>query len=161
MIKIISKLLILALLLEVPAIGLPEPKILEGKEVVWSGEVELSSDVIVPQGTTLKIMPGCKIYGSYEYENYTFAPEVWQIIIEGDLIALGETEKSIVFDPIPSGLSSIKIPIDPQIENITIAPKNIDTEKIRDEFRAFRMHYVVLWVLLFGSIYYAIETNNN
>lgn len=161
MIKNLCILLISVLLFEIPALGLTSPTVLTGKEIVWSGEVELTNDVIVPEGTTLTIMPGTKIYGAYDFENTSITSEAWQIIIKGDLIAMGDQDQSIVFDPMPAGLSSIKIPVSNQINQITIAPKEIDTKKIKDEFSTFRTHYVALWCILFGSIYYAVRTQVN
>jgi len=157
MIKKLCLFLILILLMEIPVLGATSLKVLEGKEIIWKGEVELSGDVLVPEGSKLTIMPGTRIYGVYEYNNNTFTPEEWKIIVKGELVAVGEAENSIVFDPIPYGLSAIRIPIDPEIKNITIAPKEIDTEEIRKEFAAFKTQYLVLWILLFGSIYYAIQ----
>ncbi|MBU1026671.1 MAG: hypothetical protein KKA31_02960 [Candidatus Margulisbacteria bacterium] len=148
----ICLLLITVLLIEIPAIGTTSPQVLSGKEVVWSGEIELKNDVVVPEGTTLKITPGSKIYGSYEQADGTVSPKEWKIIVKGSLIA-----EDTLIDPMPHGLSAIRIPIDSNIQSIKIAPMKIETQKIKDEFAVFRTQYVVLWALLFGSIYYAIK----
>ncbi len=152
MIKNICLILISVLLIEIPALATTSPQVLSGKEVVWSGDIELKNDVIVPEGTTLKIMPGSKIYGLYEQNDGTITPKDWKIIVKGNLIA-----EDILVDPMPRGRSSIRIPIDSNIQSIKIAPMKIDTQKIKDEFAVFRTQYIVLWALLFGSIYYAIK----
>jgi len=158
MIKKISFILILFILLEIPALCAVEPKVLVDDVTVWSDIVELKSDIIVPEGKTLIIKPGTKIYGVYEYKDDQFTPDKWRIIVKGNLIASGEANNSVIIDSMPYGLSSVRIPVDSQVENITISPQIIDTNKIRDEFTVFRWQYLGLWTLLFASIYYAIKT---
>ncbi|MBU0686328.1 MAG: hypothetical protein KKB81_00545 [Candidatus Margulisbacteria bacterium] len=157
MIKKISLFIIICLLLEIPALG-ASPLVLNCLETIWSGEVELASDVIVPAGSTLIIMPGTNIKCVYDYEDDNFTPNEWKIIVKGNLIANGEENEAIIIDPTPYGLSAIKVPLNSNINTIKIAPKEINTEKIRDEFSVFRWQYLALWGLLFGSIYYAIQS---
>jgi hypothetical protein len=126
--------------------------------MVWSGDVALKSDFIVPKGETLIIMPGTRIYGVYDYNNEDgITPSGWRIIVYGNLSAA----EDVVFDAMPRGLSAVKIPINSEVKTITIAPKKIETEKVRQEFSTFRTQYLILWTLLFGSIYYAIKSRKN
>lgn len=158
MLKYVSLALVLLLFIEVPIMGVVPPETLTGKEVVWSGEVELQHDVTIPEGTILTILPGTNIHCIYKYGEGSFSPEKWQIRIKGKLVAAGGVGAPITFDPLPYGLSSLRIPLNPKLENISIAPQAVKVEDIKNEFSAFRTQYLVLWSLLFGSIYYAIKT---
>lgn len=161
MLKNICLLLLTVLFFEIPALGAAPPVILDKDKTVWSGEVELTSDVVVPEGKTLIIMPGTKISCVYDYNDSGITPEEWKIIVKGDLIAHGQADDSIVINAMPYGLSAIRVPIDPSLETISISPQQINTKKLKDEFSVFRVQYLALWALLFGSIYYAIKTRKD
>jgi hypothetical protein len=155
MIKQIAIILILTLLCEIPALAAPSPVILTDQVTVWTGEVELKNDVVVPAGSSLIISPGTRIKCVYNYENDQLEPREWQIIVKGELMANGVT-----FDCSPYGLSSLKIPVDQDIEQIRISAQRVDTRKIREEFSVFRLQYLALWTMLFAGVYIAIKTRN-
>jgi hypothetical protein len=157
----ISLILILILLMEIPALGSVPPQVLKDQVTIWSGTVELNSNVVVPAGKTLIIDPGTKIYCVYDYENQEFSPAEWEIIVKGNLIASGEAERAIIIDSMPYGLSSLRVPVDPGIERISISPQKVDTRKIREEFSVFRLQYLALWTMLFAGVYFAIKSRNN
>jgi|GEM_PF-2972482 len=158
MIKIIALTLALVLLAEIPAIGMVPPPVLHDKVTVWSGAVELKNDVVVPAGSTLIISPGTEIFCVYENEADIFTPEEWKIIVKGTLIASGEAENMVTIDPLPYGLSAIRIPVDQNIQRISISPQKVDTKKIREEFSGFRLQYLALWSMLFAGVYFAIKS---
>ncbi|MBU0672969.1 MAG: hypothetical protein KJ732_08090 [Candidatus Margulisbacteria bacterium] len=145
MIRNIAIILILSLLIEIPSIG---------ATTIWSGEVELKSNVTVPKGSTLIILPGTKINCVYEYNNDRFSPDEWQIIVKGNLISSGEVTVSTT----SYGLSAIKVPVGSNITTINIAAQKVDTKKIRDEFSVFRLQYLALWSMLFAGVYMAIRS---
>jgi hypothetical protein len=157
----IAFILIVALLMEIPAIATVPPTILKDKVTVWSGTIELKSDVVVPEDKTLIIYPGTSIYCVYDYENENFTPAEWKIIVKGNLIAKGETNNSITIDSIPYGLSAIRVPVGPDIEKISISPQNVETKKIKEEFSVFRLQYLALWTMLFAGVYYAIKSRKD
>jgi hypothetical protein len=161
MIRNMSLILIILTLAEIPSLCTVPPVTLKGKEIVWSGKVELKNDIIIQEGSTLIIMPGTKINCIYDYNDQEFSPKEWKIIVKGDLVARGEADNPVTFNPMPRGLSSIRIPVDSRIEQIVIAPHKIDTEEIKKEFSAFKTQYLILWTLLFGSIYYAIVSRKD
>lgn len=144
--------------MEVPAFCVVPPRVLQDEISFWFGEVELRHDVEVPEEKILVIAPNTNIYGVYEYSQGTFSPQEWKIIVKGTLIASGEANKSIVFNSIPNGLSSLKVPVNPNIKKIHISPQEINTKKIKEEFSAFRIQYIILWGMLFTGIYLAIRT---
>ncbi|NQT30336.1 MAG: hypothetical protein HQ596_07170 [Candidatus Saganbacteria bacterium] len=149
MLKYLSLILITVLVIEIPAIGAASTQ-------VWSKEVLLDKDIVIPSNQTLIIKPGTKINCIYEYKDQNYSPTEWKIIVKGKLIAEGDKNNPIIIDPMPLGLSSIKIPTDSKIKTIIIAPQQIDTQQIKNEFRTFRIQYLALWTLLFAGIYYAI-----
>ena len=161
MIKNIVFALVLVLLAEIPAIGTVPPPVLKEKVTVWSGTVELRTDVVVPAGSTLIISPGTEIFCVYENEADIFTPEEWRIIVKGTLIASGEAQNMVTIDPAPYGISAIRIPVDENIKRISIAPQKVDTKKIREEFSVFRLQYLALWSMLFAGVYFAIKSRKD
>lgn len=149
--RYIALIIISFFLIEMPALA-AAPLVLKEDKTVWSGDVRLESDVIVPEGKTLIIMPGTKIYGVYDYVKDKITPNEWRIIVKGDLVV----EEGVLISPVPEGKNAIRVPINLGIKNIKIEPLQIDTEKIREEFSVFRVQYLILWTMLFASIYYAI-----
>ncbi|MFC1540687.1 hypothetical protein ACFL4J_01460 [Candidatus Margulisiibacteriota bacterium] len=156
----IALLLIAILLLEIPALA-ADPQVLKDKLTVWSGLVELQGDVEVPAGSTLVIDPGTRIHCVYDHRDGQFSPAQWQIIIKGDLIASGEVDRAVTIAALPYGLASLRVPVDPTIERISISPQKVDTKRIRDEFSGFRLQYLALWTMLFAGVYFAIKSRNN
>ncbi|MBN2058345.1 MAG: hypothetical protein JW782_06085 [Candidatus Saganbacteria bacterium] len=161
MIRNIAIALIFALLIEIPAAAAPEARILNDLVTIWSGRVELSNDVIVPDGHILIIEPGTQINCVYSDSNSQISPKEWRIIVKGDLICGGQPERAVVIDTMPYGLHTVRLPVSDSVEKITIAPMKVDTEKIRSEFGVFRLQYLALWLTLFGGVFYAIRSRKD
>jgi len=71
--------------------------------ITWSGEVHITGDITIEEGTTLTIKPGTIIYLSYHdelQEGYSdYDKSVISITVLGDIIAKGTSEKPILFTP--------------------------------------------------------------
>jgi hypothetical protein len=48
------------------------------------------------------------------------------------------------------------IPLNERTRLIQISPYEVDTKILRDEFRAFRTQYVILWTVLSAGLIYAV-----
>jgi hypothetical protein len=69
-------------------------------DTVWSGEISISEDILVPQGITLTVRPGT-IIRVYRSENTKMEPEymspLTEITVRGKLKAEGTSEKPVEF----------------------------------------------------------------
>ena len=65
---------------------------------IWSGEVTVSEDVIVPAGATLTIMPGTTIrFSETDAGGRGKDPERCELVVDGKLLARGSSSDAIVF----------------------------------------------------------------
>lgn len=68
---------------------------------VWSGQVKIHGDIILPEGSHLRIMPGTEVlfYPAGENERFSDHPNFpgSELIIRGTIIAEGTADQPIVF----------------------------------------------------------------
>jgi hypothetical protein len=122
---------------------------LKGGEItsneVWSGEIELNSDVTIPQGKELTIEPGTVfLYDEDSTKTDATSPK---LIVYGTLKVGQASGESEGFD---------LIPLDQNTRIIQVSPYSVDTKSLRDEFNAFRVQYVILWTVLTAALIYAV-----
>lgn len=127
---------------------------------VWSGEIEISGDVTVPAGVTLTILPGTRIktLGKDDTKSGIFKDRP-EITVYGNLNILGENDNFVVLGEKNPNSDLTLIPLD-STKTIVVSPYKINTEPLREEFKQFRIQYVILWTILSFSIYYAIRNRN-
>ena len=130
---------------------------LSGDET-WSGTVQMTGDVIVPEGITLTISPGTVIkLADYDDTAGGKYPDRCELIIYGKLKIEGDKKDTITFIS-KRGVSPIIVPLNPEIKNVVVKPYKVDTESLRDEFRTFRIQYAILWVVLTVGLYYGVKS---
>lgn len=118
---------------------LPARALTLDKNASWSGTINLSEDVIVPAEYTLTIYPGTRVNTNGN-----------KIISYGLVNILGEKNNQVKFIALDQLLNS-------DIEVFKVAPYNIDTKILRDEFKVFRIQYAILWSVLFASMFVMLD----
>jgi len=114
----------------------------------WEGQIRLVGDVVVPKGITLEIAPNTiLLYEQKDIMNYGKNPALPELVVDGEL-KMGEPLESIRhFDVLT---------VDDKTQMIKIAPYEVDTKILRDEFRAFKEQYLWLWSVLTGGVILAL-----
>lgn len=121
-----------------------------GSSEAWEGEIKVEGDVVVPEGMELEIRPGTVLF--YEHKdkmNYGREEDLPEIVVYGAL-KIGERSNG-------SGQFEL-IPLDSKTRIIKISPYEVDTKSLRDEFRAFKVQYAVIWTLLGAALIYTVAS---
>jgi len=109
------------------------------KEYLWSGNINLKEDLIIPAEDTLTISPGTKVFTNGN-----------KIISYGTLNIFAEENKIIEFTNLIDQTTA-------EIEIIKIKPYDVDTETLKSEFNSFKLQYAILWSVLFASTFLLVE----
>ena len=147
-----------AIAIEIPeTFGEPKSGTLSSDER-WSGVIHLTGDVIIPEDVTLFIDSGTVIkLADYDETSGGRYPDRCELIVYGKLKIDGDKNNKITFVS-KRGISPILVPLNPGIKNVMVKPYKVDTESLRDEFRAFRWQYAILWVVLTVGLYYGVKS---
>lgn len=100
----------LALVFSVRAFGADAPLEVEGVisgDAVWSGDVTVYSDVLVPEGVTLTILPGTDVVFAYSDSSKIepmFLSMGTELLVRGRLVVAGEEERPVTFRPAPESV---------------------------------------------------------
>jgi len=147
--KLLSLLLVMVFLTNVLFITSANAQVVRGgiltTSEVWSGEVQITDDVVVPKNMELEIKPGTVLL--YEKCDKDDQKDIPALVIYGTL-KVGKT---------PDEIGDCQVlPLDSRTKLIKVSPYKVDTKILRDEFRIFRIQYVIIWTVLFSAVIYAI-----
>lgn len=117
----------------------------------WSGDVYIIGDVTIPEKITLTIEEGTQIYFSnYDILQSGKSPHQSELITQGTVDFQSPDHNPIKMHQLDAdkyqSLSS-------QAQVIEFTPYHIDTETLRQEFRAFRYEYIILWSMVYMLAY--------
>lgn len=116
----------------------------------WQGEVFLVSDVIVPEGITLTIEAGTKLYfAEYDIAETGEDPLHTEIIVHGKVHAKPNKENPILVTTIGHPQWQRLNNSDKSIQ-LQFKPYQIDTKPMLDEFHSFKTQYHILWSLIYA-----------
>jgi len=131
MIRILAILLITILSCQAFALEL-------AKSTVWSGQINLTEDVIILENSSLTITPGTKVTTNGN-----------QIIAYGTVDIQGQANNQVIFEYFPQTTSTVEV--------VKVRPYDIDTKILKEEFDIFKVQYAILWSLLFASTFVMLE----
>lgn len=116
----------------------------------WQGDIYLVSDVIVPEGITLTIEPGTKLYfAEYDIAESGEDPLQTEIIVKGKVNAKSTKENPILVTSI--GKSQwLQLNKGDKSVQIKFKPYLIDTKPMTEEFRQFKTQYQILWSVIYA-----------
>ena len=110
------------------------------EDEVWSGNILLVGDVLIPKGKILEIKEDTVIFCSdSDVNNLGLDPGKSEIIVYGKLKAKGNKETPILIASDIGGLEK---------EEIVIIPEKPDTEKVLSEWKTFKWQYMVFWSII-------------
>ena len=116
---------------------------------IWSGEIHIDGDIVVPEGLTLEIKPGTRLlYENISTQNYGENPDRAELIVYGNL--------KLPEDQTIQSFNRLKIDQDTQI--LKIAPYQVDVKGLQEEFNTFRWQYLTLWSVLTIGVAVAIAS---
>ncbi len=107
---------------------------------VWSGQIKLNGDVIVPKDIELTIQPGTE----FLLDENQVSPK---LTVEGKL-KVGQTQTG-------QGKFDL-VPVDKDTKVIRVSPYVLDTKPLLEEFHLFRTQYIIIWTLLTSGLIYAV-----
>ncbi len=105
---------------------------------LWSGDVKLTDDVVVPVGSCLTLAPGTQVTTNGH-----------KIIGYGSVKIAGRPDRPVNFRLFPAGSAPL--------ETVKVKPYDINTAILKEEFGAFKVQYAILWSLLFASTFFMLE----
>lgn len=120
------------------------------QDETWEGEVYLVGDVVIAKGVTLTIEPGTRIFfADYDIFNTGKDPDQSEIIVYGRLEAKSSPKEPILLNTIEHKyLKNLKL--DDKTMVIKFYPYKVRTEPLREEFRSFKIQYLVLWSIIYA-----------
>ena len=117
---------------------------------VWSGDIAIVGDVIVPTGATLRILPHSHLYFSpTDLSKGGKDPHKTEIIVHGSLLMDPEPGAPIHTSLMDQNDLIQTIEQNPNTQHIVFYPYTVETEKLREEFSHFSHNYFSYWTLVF------------
>ncbi|MBU0573295.1 MAG: hypothetical protein ABIJ26_02655 [Candidatus Margulisiibacteriota bacterium] len=119
------------------------------KDEVWEGEVFLIGDVTVPEGRTLKILPGTKlVFDERDILESGKKKDQCELIVYGSVEAEANPNEPIKIVSL-SGLKAGKIVDAKDVKVLRFKPYTVDTESLKQEFNSFKYSYNILWAAIY------------
>lgn len=116
------------------------------KNEIWSGNILLNDNVIVPKLTKLTIQPHTQIIFAPALSRLNEADNLSKLIINGTLNTPKPNTISLIhiddykFGPVPSS------------QTLKIAPAPLSMAPIVAEMRAYKINYIVTWSLIYAIL---------
>ncbi|NQT30335.1 MAG: hypothetical protein HQ596_07165 [Candidatus Saganbacteria bacterium] len=125
------------------------------KTTTWDGKVSIKNETSINEGDTVNVMPQTTI--NFENENA-------KLLISGNLIIEGSENNpaTIVIPNFISGITPTPIhqktilELNEGLQTLEIFPYTVDTQEIKDELKAFRIQYAIVWTTLMVVNFYLV-----